>query len=236
VKRASLIPARRRARAVALIAIGLVVAFGLAACGDTVGYSEGSGDRIRGKELFVKGCGSCHALADAGTSGTIGPNLDYAFAQSRIDGLGDSTVLQVVRDQIAYPVTEPSTGAPGMPADIFTGQDAEDVATYVAAVAGLDANGEPIDPANPPKPKPPEGGETDGKSIFASAGCGGCHTLAAAGSSGTVGPNLDEAKPSFDKVVEMVTSGGGGMPSFKDKLSQQDINNVAAYVSSVAGS
>ena len=235
MKRASLIPARRRARAVALIAIGLVVAFGLAACGDTVGYSEGSGDRIRGKELFVKGCGSCHALADAGTSGTIGPNLDYAFAQSRIDGLGDSTVLQVVRDQIAYPVTEPSTGAPGMPADIFTGQDAEDVATYVAAVAGLDANGEPIDPANPPKPAPPEGGETDGKSIFASAGCGGCHTLAAAGSSGTVGPNLDEAKPSLDLAIDRVTNGQGGMPSFKGQLSEAQIEAVAKFVADNAG-
>ena len=84
-----------------------------------------------------------------------------------------------------------------------------------------------------------EGGKGDpakGKEIFAAQGCGSCHTLSDAGSSGTVGPNLDEAKPSFDKVVEMVTNGGGVMPSFKDKLSQQDINNVAAYVSSVAGS
>jgi mono/diheme cytochrome c family protein len=173
--------------------LALVVAVGLAACGDTVGYSEGNGDRIRGKELFVKGCGSCHTLADAGTTGTIGPNLDYAFVQSRIDGLGERSILQVVRGQIAYPVTDPSTDAPGMPANIFEGQDAEDVATYVASVAGLDASGEPFDPASPPKPKPPEGGETDGKSILASAGCGGCHTVAAAGSSGTVGPNLDEA-------------------------------------------
>jgi cytochrome c553 len=81
-----------------------------------------------------------------------------------------------------------------------------------------------------------QGDATKGKQIFAAQGCGSCHTLSDAGSSGSVGPNLDEAKPSFDKVVEMVTSGGGGMPSFKDKLSQQDINNVAAYVSSVAGS
>jgi len=84
-----------------------------------------------------------------------------------------------------------------------------------------------------------EGGQGDpakGKQIFAAQGCGSCHTLSDAGSSGSVGPNLDDAKPSFDKVVEMVTNGGGVMPSFKDKLSQQDINNVAAYVSSVAGS
>ena len=235
MKRAALIPRRRSARAVALLAIGLVVATGLAACGDTVGYSEGTGDRIRGKELFVKGCGSCHALADAGTSGAIGPNLDYAFVQSRTDGLGDDTIQQVVRGQIAYPVTDPSTGAPGMPADIFTGQDAEDVATYVAAVAGLDANGEPIDPASPPKPAPPEGGDTDGKSIFASAGCGGCHTLAAAGSSGTVGPNLDEAKPDLDLAVDRITNGQGGMPSFKGQLSEAQIEAVAKFVADNAG-
>ncbi len=235
MRRAAFIPARRSARAVALLAIGLVVATGLAACGDTVGYSEGSGDRIRGKELFVKGCGSCHTLADAGTSGTIGPNLDYAFVQSRIDGLGDDTIQQVVRGQIAYPVTEPSTGAPGMPADIFTGQDAEDVATYVAAVAGLDANGEPIDPATPPKPTPPEGGDTDGKSLVAAAGCGGCHTLAAAGSSGTVGPNLDEAKPDLDLAIDRITNGQGGMPSFKGQLSEAQIEAVATFVADNAG-
>jgi mono/diheme cytochrome c family protein len=84
-----------------------------------------------------------------------------------------------------------------------------------------------------------EGGQGDaakGKQIFAAQGCGSCHTLSDAGASGTVGPNLDEAKPSADKVVEMVTNGGGVMPSFKDKLSQQEINDVAAYVSSAAGS
>jgi mono/diheme cytochrome c family protein len=69
-----------------------------------------------------------------------------------------------------------------------------------------------------------------GESVFASAGCGGCHTLAAAGSAGNVGPNLDEAKPSMDKVVERVTGGKGVMPSFKDQLSAKQIQDVAAYV------
>jgi cbb3-type cytochrome c oxidase subunit III len=225
---------RRRRQAVALVVLALVAALGLAACGDTVGYSDGSGDRIRGKELFVQGCGSCHELADAGTTGTIGPNLDYAFVQSRIDGLGEDTILQVVRGQIAYPVTTPSTGAPGMPANIFEGQDAEDVASYVASVAGLDAEGNPIDPANPPKPAPPGGG-TDGKAIFASAGCSGCHTLAAAGASGNVGPNLDEAKPSKELAIDRVTNGQGGMPSFKGQLSEAQIEAVATFVAENAG-
>jgi mono/diheme cytochrome c family protein len=215
---------------VTVVVLATVAALGLVACGDTVGYSDGSGDRLRGKELFVSGCGSCHTLADAGTSGTIGPNLDYAFVQSRIDGLGEDTILQVVRGQIAYPVVDPATDAPGMPANIFEGKDAEDVSAYVASVAGLDANGEPIDPANPPKPAPPDGGDTDGESIFASAGCGGCHTLAAAGSSGTVGPNLDEAKPSLDLAIDRITNGQGGMPAFEGQLSEEQIQAVAEFV------
>jgi cbb3-type cytochrome c oxidase subunit III len=225
----------RPLQAAAVVLLAITAALGLAACADTVGYSEGSGDRIRGKELFISSCGSCHALAGAGTTGNIGPNLDYAFVQSRIDGLGEDTIQQVVRGQIAYPVVDPPTDAPGMPANIVEGQDAEDVATYVASVAGLDANGEPFDPANPPKPKPPEGGETDGKSIFASAGCGGCHTLAAAGSSGNVGPNLDEAKPSLELAIDRVTNGQGGMPSFKGQLSEEQIQAVATFVADNAG-
>jgi cytochrome c553 len=71
-----------------------------------------------------------------------------------------------------------------------------------------------------------------GKNVFASAGCGGCHTLKAAGSSGNVGPNLDEAKPSFDKAVERVTNGKPPMPAFKGQLSDAQIKAVAKFVSS----
>jgi mono/diheme cytochrome c family protein len=77
------------------------------------------------------------------------------------------------------------------------------------------------------------GGQGDaeaGKAIFASAGCGGCHTLAEANASGAIGPNLDDAKPDVELVVERVTNGMGAMPSFKGQLSEQDIQNVAAYV------
>lgn len=75
-----------------------------------------------------------------------------------------------------------------------------------------------------------------GKSVFASAGCAACHTLADAGSTGSVGPNLDAASPSQDKVVERVTEGKGAMPSFEDSLTPAQIQDVAAYVSSAAGS
>ncbi len=80
-----------------------------------------------------------------------------------------------------------------------------------------------------------KGNASAGKSVFASAGCGGCHTLKDAGSGGTVGPNLDDAKPSFQLVVERVTLGKGVMPSFKGKLQDQQIADVAEYVSSVTG-
>jgi cytochrome c553 len=77
------------------------------------------------------------------------------------------------------------------------------------------------------------GGQGDaaaGAQVFASAGCGGCHTLSAANASGSVGPNLDEAKPDHDLVVDRVTNGQGVMPSFKGQLSDQQIQDVAAYV------
>jgi len=221
---------RRTITAFLAVASAVAAGLGLAACGDTAGYSEGTGDRQNGKELFVRGCGSCHELADAGTKGQIGPNLDFAFVQSRLDGLGESTIQQVVRGQITYPVVETPTGEPGMPADIFEGEEAEDVATYVAEVAGLDDSGRPIDPANPPKPAPPTGGETDGKAIFASAGCGGCHTLAAAGSDGNVGPNLDQSQPSLELAIDRITNGQGGMPSFDGQLSEEQIQAVAEFV------
>ena len=238
----------RPARRTRLIAAGAVVAALLTAgCGETVGHTDATGDRAAGKELFVAKCGSCHTLADAGTKGQIGPNLDYAFLQSRRDGLGESTIMQVVRGQIAYPVTETSTGAPGMPKDIVKGQAAVDISTYVAAVAGTGVPGTGASETTPAETTPaettpaettPAGGEGDataGKAVFASAGCGSCHTLADAGASGSVGPNLDDAKPDAALVTERVTDGRGVMPSFKDQLSEQQIKDVAAYVSSVAG-
>jgi mono/diheme cytochrome c family protein len=79
------------------------------------------------------------------------------------------------------------------------------------------------------------GNATAGKAVFASAGCTSCHTLKDAGATGTVGPNLDQVKPPYDKVVVQVTNGGGAMPAFKGQLSSQQIQDVAAYVSSVAG-
>lgn len=86
--------------------------------------------------------------------------------------------------------------------------------------------------------EPPAGGGAEGEEgdpeagaeVFASAGCGGCHTFAAAGTSGTVAPDLDEAAPPFQEVVETVTNGRGAMPAFGDQLSAEQIRDVAAFV------
>jgi len=74
-----------------------------------------------------------------------------------------------------------------------------------------------------------------GKQVFAQAGCGACHTLAAAGSKGTIGPNLDQRRPTFDRVAAIVASGSGVMPSFRGRLSAVQIENVAAFVSGTGG-
>jgi mono/diheme cytochrome c family protein len=71
-----------------------------------------------------------------------------------------------------------------------------------------------------------------GKQVFETAGCAGCHTLAAVGASGSIGPDLDKLKPTFATVEKQVTHGGGVMPSFAGKLSQAEIAAVAKFVSS----
>jgi sulfite dehydrogenase len=81
-----------------------------------------------------------------------------------------------------------------------------------------------------------QGDAAAGEEVFASAGCGGCHTLSAAGTNGNVGPNLDEAQPSEEAVATIVTNGRGGMPAFEDQLEEQQIADVAAYVAENAGS
>jgi cytochrome c553 len=82
-----------------------------------------------------------------------------------------------------------------------------------------------------------EGDPAAGKEVFLGASaCGGCHTLADAGSTGVVGPNFDESMPDYELALDRVTNGQGGMPSFSSSLSEQQIADVSAYVSSVAGS
>jgi mono/diheme cytochrome c family protein len=85
-------------------------------------------------------------------------------------------------------------------------------------------------PATTTSPAPATGDPVAGKAVFASAGCTGCHTLKAANATGTVGPNLDQLKPTFAAVVHQVENGGGPMPAFKGTLTPTQINDVAAFV------
>jgi mono/diheme cytochrome c family protein len=75
-----------------------------------------------------------------------------------------------------------------------------------------------------------QGDPVAGKAVFASAGCSACHTLKAAGATGTLGPNLDQLKPPYDRVLHQVEVGGGPMPAFKNTLSAKQIQDVAAFV------
>jgi uncharacterized cupredoxin-like copper-binding protein len=98
---------------------------------------------VNGKKLFVQKCGSCHTLARADTTGVVGPNLDEAFQRARKDGFGQDTFEGLVHRQILQPARraqrDPVTGKelPLMPANLVTGDDAEDVAAYVAATAAV---------------------------------------------------------------------------------------------------
>ena len=91
-------------------------------------------------------------------------------------------------------------------------------------------------PATKASPIPADANVTAGKVVYASAGCGGCHTLKAAGSSGQAGPNLDALRPGFEQVQRQVERGGGGMPAFGGRLSEIQIRDVAAFVAARAGS
>jgi mono/diheme cytochrome c family protein len=76
----------------------------------------------------------------------------------------------------------------------------------------------------------PEGDAAAGADVFASAGCGSCHVLAEAGTTGTVGPNLDDVQPSAEAAYEQILNGGGGMPPYEGQLDEQQIADVTAYV------
>jgi mono/diheme cytochrome c family protein len=158
----------------------VLLLIGLAGCA----IKHPNGNVVQGKTLFASKCGACHTLSHAGTTGTIGPNLDYTFAQDRRDHFSDSAIAGLVDFQIEYPNTQ---GA--MPAMLFSGQKAQDVAAYVARVAavpgqdsGALASAGAVSGTTP----------AAGKQVFTGVGtCGSCHVLAAAGTTGTIGPSLD---------------------------------------------
>jgi cytochrome c6 len=218
-----------------LLAVAAVLLVAVAASGCGAVKRVTSGDPSQGKAIFQSKCGSCHTLADAKTAGTVGPNLDDAFASVKAQGFSQQTMADVVRGQIAY------AEAP-MPPTIVEGSDADDVSVYIAKCAANPTCGvtaATTTPAAPATTTTTSSGSTSpgsaGKQVFVSAGCGGCHTLKDAGTTGNTGPNLDQLKPSATRVAHQVQVGGGAMPAFKGQLTDAQIQAIAAYVSSVAG-
>jgi len=149
----------------------VVVASG---CGTT------STDEERGRVLFIQKCGTCHTMAQAGTTAQIGPDLDDAFAAAREVGQNSATVEGIVAAQVESPRPVNGDPAVSMPAKIVEGQDLHDVAAYVGMYAGVPGAAPPKVPGGP------------GAQVFANNGCGGCHTFAAAKSGGVTGPDLDQ--------------------------------------------
>jgi cbb3-type cytochrome c oxidase subunit III len=207
---------------------GVGVAIALAACG-TGGIATGAADQDNGKQLFQEKCAGCHALAAVGSAGGIGPNLDDSFAQARADGYKESAILNIVHEQIRYPgqyataENDPNLLKANMPANLVRGQDAEDVAAFVAANAGVQGFAESQLISG-----------TNGKEIFQKK-CASCHTLQDAGATGTIGPNLDQLMPAFAVAQKQVTNGGRVMPAFKGVLTNAQIDAVAKYVASHVG-
>jgi mono/diheme cytochrome c family protein len=192
-------------------------------------------DLERGRALFQAQCGTCHALAEAGTSAQIGPDLDAAFADARASGMDNDTIEGVVQQQIANPrevsESDPDYQRTFMPADLVTGEDAENVAAYVASVAGI--------PGIEPPQLPPD-------QLFTER-CGSCHTLAAAGTSGTQGPDLDQVLPGqSEQQIEQsivdpnaqITQGfqPNVMPQdFGDSLTPDQLRGLVGYLLDNAG-
>jgi len=193
-------------------------------------------DTDNGRQLFIENCGTCHALKEAGTQAEIGPNLDAAFKQARADGQDQDTVEGVVTSQIESPrFTDPDSPS-YMPAELVTGEDADDVAAYVASVAGVPGVEPPIPPNAPP-----------GAQVFLSQGCSSCHTLAAAGATGAVGPNLDETLPGqtpayieqsiVDPNAKLAQGFGADiMPqTYEQDLTPEQLKDLVDFLSSSAG-
>jgi mono/diheme cytochrome c family protein len=189
-------------------------------------------DLDRGEQLFTQKCGSCHALTGAGTNSTVGPDLDAAFKQARASGMDQDTVEGVVESQITNPrPASPEDTEVYMPANLVEDDDLRDVAAYVASVAGVPG-------IEPPEFIAPE---------FFATNCGGCHVLSQAGTTGTTGPNLDDALSgqSPQQIAESIADPDaqiapgfqpGVMPqNYGEVLSPQELRQLVQYLQQASG-
>jgi mono/diheme cytochrome c family protein len=223
--------ARARKLIVPLLALVALAALTLASsgCGTT------DADPQRGRTLFIQKCSECHALAQAGAVGQVGPSLDRAFAAAREEGNDSDTIEGVVKAQVEYPRENNGNPAVSMPADLVTGQDLDDVAAYVGEWAGV------------PGAAPPQVAGGPGAQVFTNNRCAGCHTFAAAEAGGVTGPNLDEELQGEDQahVEEMIADPNAeivkGYPpnvmpqNYEQLLSAKEIEDLAKYLIENAG-
>ncbi|MBN1529862.1 MAG: c-type cytochrome [Thermoleophilaceae bacterium] len=215
-----------------LAALAAIAIVAFTACG------REEDDLSNGKAQFVQKCGSCHELGRAGTQGQTGPSLDAAFRAALADGMNRDTIEGVVHRQIGN-VRRNSK----MPADLVTGDDARDVAAYVAYATGK--TGEDTGALA----QAGLSGATTGAQIFTAAGCGGCHQLSEAGTNGNIGPSLNELASAagerepgqsaseyvHESIVDpdAVTVSGynaGVMPSYEGKLTEKQLDALVQYL------
>jgi mono/diheme cytochrome c family protein len=251
---------RRRVLAAASI---LAIGAGVTACGsEDISPTVKKDDPAiaRGADLFAERCAGCHTLDAVGAQGGATEIKD----RERVDG-PNFNVRRETPQSVLYAIRNGGFSGAIMPENIVVGREADDVAAFLSKYAGRERKAEitPQQPAGggnanggstttPPTTSTtqtttstPEAGTTStgagaeqanaqGKQVFTQS-CGGCHTLKDAGTSGNVGPNLDDLKPDEATVQRQVTNGGGAMPAFKGQLTDAQIKAVAQYVSSVAG-
>jgi len=212
-----------------MLAAIAAVALGASACGTTTADVE------RGRVLFIEKCGTCHSMAEAGTTGVVGPNLDDAFQAARSVGHDSETIEGVVENQVEYP--RPNNGDPAvsMPPNLVEGQALEDVSAYVGKWAGVPGAAPPKVPGGP------------GAQVFANKGCGGCHALAAAQTGGSVGPNLDEvlsgesAAMVQKSIVDPNAKIAKGYPAnvmptnYEEMLSPKELEDLVQYLVTETG-
>ena len=256
--------AMRRWSKLLVVPVALAAALSISACGtQKISVPKADAQVYHGAVLFSERCAGCHTLYAAGTHGSA-PNIRTAQA---ISGPNFNVRCERPIDRVLYAIENGGFSGAYMPQNIVVGQDAIDVAKFVATYAGAKAptqigivncNRRSIGqlPAGTGQVSVASASSSGtattaagagstgssagvtvaaGMKVFDTAGCASCHTLAAAGSTGTVGPNLDQLKPSDALVVHQVTNGGGGMPAFNSILSKTQIQSVALFVSSVAG-
>lgn len=221
---------RPRAKLIAPLATALVALATLAGCD-----ASENADLENGRQLFTENCATCHYLNEAGGGNDIGPDLDASFAAARASGMDQDTIEGVVESQIENPRQVDEGDPTYMPPNLVEGDDARDVAAYVASVAGIPGIEPPVAPGGP------------GGQVFTNNGCGACHVLAASESTGNVGPDLDDNLANADAAYieesivapdEVLAQGfpAGIMPNdYEQTIPAEDLQLLVKYLDQCSG-